>query len=399
MKPHLRTLVWGTTAALYFVATTLAHLAFSLWLVAQRTTTWQGNTYPYSYRDALPWLLPVAALALLGWLVHNALRHGTPRRIGIVLVYWVIWLACIVGVDRWLTYSIAEYFHYPQYALLAILLAKTMDPTHARWPITRLLLITTLLGALDELAQYMWITVSYSNYYDFNDVLVNLLAATLGMMVYYGLRTPPTPMRRSSHRLMVDPINSALLTFIFLGCALAWATGHLGVSPPAQVPPGGIFTTTEGVSALFLERQAGLYGGWQPGIRHGQYHVLTPIHGMSLVTLVLLLWAFWRCPPLLKRGRSRQTAAQSRHEHIRQCGQDHHRAANAPFFLRNSASQTYARHTTPFFRSIRAGTPTYVPGSHISEMTTVPAPTTIPPPTQTLSITTAPAPSMTCRPI
>lgn len=287
MKPHTRTLAWGATAALYFMATTWAHLAFSLWLVAPRTATWQGQTFAYSYRDAMPWLLPVAAVALLAWLVRDALRHGTRQRVALVAGHWLLWTGCVAAVDRWLTYSVPEYFHYPQYALLAWLLAKTLDTHRSHWPVGWLLLLTTLLGATDELIQYLWITASYSHYYDFNDVLVDLLAAVLGVMVYYGFRVPPP--RANGHR---KPAGAAL-ALVLLGLLLVVpvaATQRVHLTPSQAIPPGGLAPAADGRLHLYLQRQPDMYDRWHPGAWRSRHWVLGPLAATTALALVWLAW-------------------------------------------------------------------------------------------------------------
>lgn len=288
MKPAARTVTWGTAAALYFVVTTLAHLEFSLWLVAERTATWQGQTVQYSYRDAMPYLLPVVALALLAWLVRDVLRHGTRQRNTVVAGYWLLWAGCVAAVDRWLTYSVPEYFHYPQYALLAWLLAKTLDPDRSRWPVLRVLFLTTLLGAVDELAQYLWITTRYSHYLDFNDILVNLLAGTAGVMVYYGFRHPPAPpAQHPSTRLALE---GKLLAGLLLAVALLAGMGRVGITPAQAVPPGGLAQTLDGQTKLYLQREARFYGSWQPGAWRPQHWVMPPAWGAVCVLLLLCAW-------------------------------------------------------------------------------------------------------------
>lgn len=221
MKPHTRTLAWGATAALYFVVTTWAHLAFSLWLVAPRTATWQGQTFAYSYRDAMPWLL-----------------------------------------------------------------AKTLDTHRSHWPVGWLLLLTTLLGATDELIQYLWITASYSHYYDFNDVLVNLLAAVLGVMVYYGFRVPP---RANGHR---KPAGAAL-ALVLLGLLLVLpvaATQRVHLTPSQAIPPGGLAPAADGRLHLYLQRQPGMYDRWHSGAWRSRHWVLGPLAATTALALVWLAW-------------------------------------------------------------------------------------------------------------
>lgn len=278
-------LVWGTLASLYFLLTTWAHLVFSIWLVSPRQFTWQGQTIGYSFRDALPWLLPLVALAMLVWLVGEARHHGTRRRGLVVATYWCLWGACVAAVDRWLTYSVPEYFHYPQYALLAWLLAKTLDPHRHHWPVATLLVLTTLLGAIDELAQYLWITASYSHYYDFNDVLVNLLAAVMGVMLFYGFRTPPQH-RITRHRTAALMATAALCALL----AGAGASDWVRLTPTQAVPAGGLSQAADGHTRLYLQRQAGLYDRWHPGAWRPRHWVLGPASGALGLVLIWLAW-------------------------------------------------------------------------------------------------------------
>lgn len=282
-------------AAVYFVIGVLMHLQFSLWLVAQRTVQWNGQTFSYSFRDALPYVLPLAALVLVTWLVFSAVRQGTRRRVLWVTGYWLLWLACVAAVDRWLTFSVAEYFHYPQYALLAMLLAKAMDAERTRWPVGSVLWLTTLLGATDELAQYLWITVSYSQYFDFNDILVNLLAGVAGLMLYYGFRNPPADGLKKMQTQTRGWVAIFGLSIALLVCvALAWGLGLLAVTPPGPVPPGGLLETTHGLPTLFLQREPGLYDRWHPGPWQGRHWALGPWWGIGLACSVGLLWLPWR---------------------------------------------------------------------------------------------------------
>lgn len=279
--------IWAAAAALYFLAATLGHLQFSVWLVSQRSLSWQGQLYRYSLRDALPWLLPLVGLGLLAWLIRSAARHGSRQRTPIVVAYWLLWAGCVAAVDRWLTFSVPEYFHYPQYALLAWLLARALDPERRHWPVGRLLALTTLLGALDETAQYLWITTSYSHYFDFNDVLVNLLAAALGVMLYYGFHSPPpgVPPTMRTHRIWN---LAALLLALVIGGAVA--TERLRLTPTQAVPPGGVVVSTHGHRVLYLQRSPGLYDRWHPGAWRPRHWVLGPATGLAAVGLLWLAW-------------------------------------------------------------------------------------------------------------
>lgn len=280
---------WLLIAA-YFVSTALGHLRFSDWLVEPRTIEWQGRTLAYAYRDALPVVLPLAALLLLAWLLRDAVRQGLGQRTGVVAGYWLLWLGCVAAVDRWLTFSLPEYAHYPQYGLLAWLIARALDPDRQTWPVGRVLFWTTLLGAVDELSQYLWITARHSGYFDFNDVLVNLLAATLGLMVFYGFRAPPAPSAAPA-RAPVEAWVAGLL--VLAACALLYS-GLMVATPPQAIPPGGIAPGPQGGLTLYLQRDPGYHGSWQAGVWRARHWVLAPWQGLGLMLLTGLAWCPWR---------------------------------------------------------------------------------------------------------
>lgn len=260
--------------AVYFPAVCLGHLAFSIWLVSPRQTPF-GE---FAFKQLVPYLSVAASLALLGWLVWAARRARTPGR---MLIGWALWLAAVALVDRDLTYSINEVAHYPEYAIVAWLLAATLDPFRMARPVGRVLFWTTLLGAVDECQQYIWIAPSYGDYFDFNDVLVNLLGGVLGLLLYY--RFEPLPMRPARLRPSIpEMLAAALLTAALAGLAFS---GRLELTPPREVPPGGLLRGDDGVTRLYLERKAGSYDRDHPGDRHPSYHVLGPATGLAWVVI------------------------------------------------------------------------------------------------------------------
>lgn len=265
--------------AVYFPAVCLGHLAFSIWLVRPRQA-WFGE---FAFKELVPYLTVATASVLLVWLLRAAQRTRAPAR---VLAGWGLWLVAVGLVDRDLTYSINEVAHYPEYAIVAWLLAASMDPSRVARPVGRVLFWTTLLGALDELQQYIWIAPSYGDYFDFNDVLVNLLGGVLGVLLYY--RFEPLPRGRVRVRPMAPEIFAAVLvTTAVAGFA---ASGRLELTPPREVPPGGLLRGDDGVTRLYLERKAGSYGRDHPGDRHPSYHVLGPVTGLWLVAVAGLVF-------------------------------------------------------------------------------------------------------------
>ncbi len=277
-----RSVRWGLLALGWAVLSVWGHLPFSLWLVRTRTSAW-GE---WAFKEVVPAVSMAAGLALCVWLWRSA-RAAEPSRRRVVAAHWLLWMAACVLVDRWLTYTVNEYAHYPQYALLAWLIARAADPARQSWPVLRVLLLTTLCGVLDETLQYLWTTRSYSHYLDFNDWLVNLLAAWAGVMLYYRFDHPPASGVSAARAGRLGPwwlacgltVAAALLGWQLHSCACV----RLQPAQGQQIAPGGIEA-----GVLYLQRATHWYGHWHEAPRHGRYHVLHPGPGLALMALCML---------------------------------------------------------------------------------------------------------------
>ena len=272
--------IWWALALAYYVSCCLMHLQFSLWLVRQRDTVF-GRV---AYADAMPVLVLAGAGSLALWL---AIRLPRSPRPGLTAGFWLLWLTAVVLIDRYLTFSMNEYAHYPQYALLAWLVARAMDPQRTLWYVGRVLFWTTLLGMGDELLQYLWITTSYSDYLDFNDFVTNLVAAAAGTLLYYGT-APDLPQPAQRRKAVLESAVAVALTVVAL---VGLLSGRMVQTPTEKIPPGGIVQRADGSPQFYLQRSPDFYGSWQSSQRHGRYHVLAPVPGLLLILLVGMLFA------------------------------------------------------------------------------------------------------------
>lgn len=272
--------VWWFLALVYYVTICLAHLQFSLWLVRARET-FLG---PMAFSDLVPGVSITAGVALAGWVAAQLRKSGRPRH---TCVLWLVWLFCAFLIDRYLTFSTNEYAHYPQYAMLAWLVARAMDPDKTRWVVGRVLFWTTLMGMGDELLQYLWTTTSYSDYLDFNDFLTNLVAASAGMLLYYGSASIP-----AVSTLRPKPTVTWLVAgFLTLLLATVFQTGRIVLTPTEKIQPGGIALGSDGLHRMYLQRGPNFYGGYQVGPRHGPYYVLPPALALLIMTGVGLVFS------------------------------------------------------------------------------------------------------------
>lgn len=267
---------WWLAVAVYFIATSLGHLRFTFWLIRERQGPW-GH---FAFKDALPLLGGLAIAGLLLWIFVSLFRLQHPAR---WLMVWLLWLACVIAADHTLTYSLPEYVHYPQYALLAWLIGKALDPLRIRKIPGRILFWTTLLGMLDETMQYVWITVSYSNYLDFNDFFVNLLAGMLGVMLFYSTGKPPHPANTHVRERARTEWFTGMLLAICL--TLGLLGGRLVVTPEMPVPKGGLMRdATGGTLRFYLQRTVPpSFSTWNKGPYRGRYWILGPLDGLLLL--------------------------------------------------------------------------------------------------------------------
>jgi len=285
----------------YYIASVLGHLEVSLWLVQQRESELLGT---YKPADFLPHAGALLLAAVVIWQGRRAWRGDNH---GPTLAAWAVWLAAVVLADRFLIYSFPEYLHYPQYALMAWMIARFHDPDRTSFAVGPILLAVTVLGIADEALQYTWITISYSNYLDFNDFLLNLLGGAAGLLLYYGFtsidhyepdsyvgrlspkgvsRHPqprrsvglrfanPTSKNESRARSGLATIRTSarygLLGFAWLGTGMLLAVAAVKV------------TSTDPDRLQPIERQPS-YNQWIPGPRADRYYVLDPVTG----TLIL----------------------------------------------------------------------------------------------------------------
>lgn len=135
---------WAAVFCYAAVAASM-HLELSLWLVTPVDSGSWAGLRPAQALGPLSWVLGgslLLFLALMAW--HRADRSRT-------LLFWGLWLGCVVLVDRWILFSGIERIHYLQYAVLAWLTAWVIDPQRQRWPFGAILLFCTLVGIADEI--------------------------------------------------------------------------------------------------------------------------------------------------------------------------------------------------------------------------------------------------------
>lgn len=138
----------------------------------------------------------------------------------------VIALAATVIVAQMLiVVNAIEDVHYPQYALLMILLGRGLVTIEGGW------LGATALGAVDEWHQFVALPRGTPTYFDWNDVVLNAIGAAFGVIALIILWRGDADRPCVSSRLAV----AATL----LAVVLAFILGPPRMSPFFDVTPGG----------------------------------------------------------------------------------------------------------------------------------------------------------------
>ena len=122
---------WALLAVTYWVGTSLLHLKLSKLIVSPLSTPF-GNFTPSDYSSAFGWVA-FAALVLIVFLQARKGQYHLRT-----FVYWFLLLALIFATNKILLFSPNEYVHYPQYAILVILMCLSIDPDRTRWPFARI---------------------------------------------------------------------------------------------------------------------------------------------------------------------------------------------------------------------------------------------------------------------
>jgi len=288
-------LLLPVTTLLYWLGASLLHLEISKIIVSPVSTP-LGSFTPAHYSRHFAWvLLILCALFVLFTAIKGKARLRTA-------VYWIMWGAAVYGANRLLVFSPNEYVHYPQYALLAVLLVIWRDPHREKWPIGNLIFWGTALGIADELMQYFFICPSYGDYLDFNDFLLNELGIVAGLLLVYGFCEQSAKIEPLSPIHKTRAFKTIIISFAIVSVLML--SDRLKITPPEKIPPGGIFAVKDRTT-IYMERKPKITGAWNHFADGRAYYVLSPAAGMSLLFALGFLFASFD-PRVLKqicRGR------------------------------------------------------------------------------------------------
>jgi hypothetical protein len=288
-----RRLLW-ILLIIYYLSVTTFHLHISNLMFVNPISTPFGLLKISFYMGALAKI----ALFLLALYFIFCFLKGTFCLV--TTSFWIIWLLTVLLTSRFLLFHPNEYIHYPQYAILAVLLALCVDPDRSKVPWHRILFWLTVLGIFDEMNQYFFLCKKHGDYLDFNDMLMNLQGAQAGLLLFYGVRQLPRKkfVLKKPFIIIKSFIQSAEVISILIISALViflLYTGILHLSAPVKIPPGALLELN-GTKYIFLERLPHILGSWGLTPDGHPFYILSPVAGLLIMTLSGFLYSsfiFW----------------------------------------------------------------------------------------------------------
>lgn len=253
-------------AALYYAAVVRFHEEVSI------VSVWLQTMLTLRLYNKVISILGILAVAGLSILIFRSIMHGGRKGLKIFYLFFTLLL---VGISyNTLLVVNVESIHYVQYALLALpVFALTLN-------FGETVLIVTLLGAIDEANQHF--ILHNWKYLDFNDIILNLVGAAIGAMVIFILfKGEAVPIQHKKRSLIKSPF--LIITFVSLTvCAFWYYSGILRFYPGAEASKALIVLSNIPKSTKF----------WISFEWGKTYHILSPLEGLFLSTVLITCYAF-----------------------------------------------------------------------------------------------------------
>jgi hypothetical protein len=202
------------------------------------------------------------------------------RRGGIIgaAALWGSGLGLAFAADALLVVTNIERIHYPQYAVLALLLIPVL-PSYFT-----VLLACTAAGVFDEFMQYVMFP-KYTEYLDFNDFILNQAGAGIGIALHASAGAAGRRLKRLGK---ADAKAALAAAAIILVLGVAGLSGRIAHRAPVK-EGYPLVQEVNGKNAFVLSfRQAGDF--WIRA-EHGRvYHILGPVQGTAAMLGVLAIY-------------------------------------------------------------------------------------------------------------
>lgn len=215
---------------------------------------------------------------LLGLIIFTSIIYflrKNPKFWVIKVAYFAFTILLILFSVKILLVVHSEIIHFPQYALIALLLF----PLIKNLPET--LFLTIVLGLIDECYQYFVLAPQKTAYLDFNDMWLNTLGGGLGILLA-GIIFPKY-LKPKEHYLRIDGVIIKGLLTISTVFALFFLSGFMGYN--TEIHPNALYFVFKQEPKSF----------WTSSDFDVVYHIVRPAEGILAITSY-----FWLLLPLEK---------------------------------------------------------------------------------------------------
>lgn len=274
-----RRLFTALLAAGYFAAVVLSHKEVS------RVFDWLREALSFEVYDSTMLTAGLFVGVLFALFILIKIKEGGGRRVK--AASWLLTAALVGASYEVLIVFSVEVIHFIQYALLALpVFALTL-----RYGET--VFWATLLGAVDEAYQYFVLYADNKEvYFDFNDIVLNLVGAGIGVLIIYTLSDTKAasfsgPAGSGKTRKRAPFVAAA---FLLLICLSMFVTGAVKFYPE------------EGASGapIVLSRKPAPSRFWEEPKMGKSFHILHPFEGVLLASFLIPWYS------LMDRRRSKE---------------------------------------------------------------------------------------------
>ncbi len=247
---------------LYYVLVVLPHEQVGLWTV---------DVFGHLPRDTYNLIILAIAITCLAlytvpWLLN--VRHcSTWKRQSFYLLATIV-LAAYTMTNLFVVNI--EVVHFVQYGIFTIL----CYPLIGNYSLV--LIWTTLAGSLDEAYQYFYLSPDRTDYYDFNDVITNLIGGAFGLVFLRSFEITGKYIDFASFTKTKTFYMLIVLSLLF---TIIINTAVLDVYK------------TETSEALYYLVKKTPQGWWSVVHPNVTFHIMQPLEG---VMATIILWIFYR---------------------------------------------------------------------------------------------------------
>lgn len=207
-------------------------------------------------------------LVFLFYIFQN-IKHLAEKRILYLYLFTTVTFM-LISFKTLIIHNI-EIIHYAQYAILILFL----------YPLTKTMISSlfwaTILGALDEAYQYLYLAPNRTDYFDFNDIILDLLGAAFGIIWIYSFYQ--NNIGGKHFKKQINIIISAVIIIVII-VTIGVLTSNLYIYPVDNI----------NLSAIVLVKK--IEPNFWSHITHlnVKYHIVQPLEGLIVISLLLFFY-------------------------------------------------------------------------------------------------------------